>query len=88
MYVEPPAVAGGETEDGNIGIDAEIEVDEEEVFIYMCFAQNCIKFSRPGGGNSIRKRLEGHIHLREKNQPPKLPSPFLLGGMQELLQNW
>ena len=30
MYVEPPAMTGGQTEDGNIGVDAEIEVDEEE----------------------------------------------------------
>ena len=92
MYVEPleisPAVAGGQTEDGNIGMDAEIEVDEAEVFIFTCFSQNCITLSRPGGGNSIRNRPKGHIHLREKNQPPKLPSPFLLGRMQELLQNW
>ena len=65
MYVEPleisPAVAGGQTEDGNIGMDAEIEVDEAEVFIFTCFSQNCITLSRPGGGNSIRKRPKGHI---------------------------
>ena len=84
MYEEgqeiSPAVTGGPTEDGNIEMDAEIEV--QEVFIYMCFAQNCITYSRPGGGKSSRKRSKRHIHLREKNQPPKLPSPFLLGGMQ------
>ena len=39
MYVEPPAMAGGQKEDGNIGMDAEIEVDEEEVFIYYVFMQ-------------------------------------------------
>ena len=37
MYVEPleisPAVAGGLIKDCYIGIDAKIEVDEEEVFI-------------------------------------------------------
>ena len=88
MYVETSAaVEGGQTEDSNIGMDAEIEVDEEEVNIYMCFTQNIICISRPGC-SSIRKRPKGHIHLREKNQPPKLPSPFLLGRMQELLQNW
>ena len=56
MYVEPPAVAGGQTENGEIGMDAEIEVDEEEVFIYHEFCSKIfVKFSPPEGGNSIRK---------------------------------
>ena len=43
MYGETSAaVEGGQTEDSNIGMDAEIEVDEEEVNIYMCFTQNII----------------------------------------------
>ena len=37
IYVEPlgisPAVAAGQTKDSSIGMDAEIELDEEEVFI-------------------------------------------------------
>ena len=44
MYVEPqeisPAVAaGGQTEDGNIGMGAKIEIDEEEVFIYVFYSK-------------------------------------------------
>ena len=43
MYVEPqeisPAVAGGHTEDGIIGMDAKIEIDEEVVFIYVFYSK-------------------------------------------------
>ena len=52
----PMYVAGGQTENGEIGMDAEIEVDEEEVFIYHEFCSKIfVKFSPPEGGNSIRK---------------------------------